>query len=130
MNRLVQRFLLRKDTNKMTYVIAEPCVDVTDRSCMDVCPVDCIYVGERKLYINPAECIECGACEPECPVDSIVMDAQASGSEKLHIKDNAAFFYEVLPGRRASLGDPGGASVLGPVGADTPLVAALPPKEG
>jgi NAD-dependent dihydropyrimidine dehydrogenase PreA subunit len=113
----------------MTYVIAEACVDITDRSCVDVCPVDCIYTGERKLYINPAECIECGACEPECPVDSIVLDTQASDAEAPHVKDNAAFFYELLPGRDAALGDPGGAANLGPVGVDTPLVAALPPKE-
>jgi len=113
----------------MTYVIAGSCVDLMDRSCVDVCPVDCIYTGERKLYINPAECIECGACEPECPVDSIVLEQQAGAAEAPHIADNAAFFYEPLPGRDAPLGDPGGAALIGPVGADTPLVAALPPKE-
>jgi len=41
---------------------------VKDRSCVDVCPVDCIYEGEDQLYIHPDECIDCGACEPECPV--------------------------------------------------------------
>jgi NAD-dependent dihydropyrimidine dehydrogenase PreA subunit len=112
----------------MTYVIAEPCVDLMDRSCVDVCPVDCIYTGERKLYINPAECIECGACEPECPVDSIVLEQQAYGTEATHISDNAAFFYDLLPGRDVPLGDPGGSSVVGWVGADTPRVAALPPR--
>jgi len=113
----------------MTYVIAEACVDMMDRSCVDVCPVDCIYTGGRKLYINPAECIECGACEPECPVDSVVLEQQASGAEALYVDDNAAFFYEVLPGRDAPLGDPGGAGSIGPIGTDTPLVAALPPRE-
>jgi len=67
----------------MTYIIAEPCVDVRDRSCVDVCPVDCIYELEDTqlsegdeahkimLYIHPEECIDCGACEPECPVEAI-----------------------------------------------------------
>lgn len=55
----------------MTYVIGEPCIDVKDRSCVDVCPVDCIHEVERMLVIDPEECIDCGACEPECPVDAI-----------------------------------------------------------
>jgi NAD-dependent dihydropyrimidine dehydrogenase PreA subunit len=55
----------------VTYVIAEPCIDVVDRACVDECPVDCIYEGERALYIHPDECIDCGACEPVCPVEAI-----------------------------------------------------------
>ncbi|WP_235558905.1 ferredoxin [Microbacterium sp. Leaf161] len=55
----------------MTYVIALPCVDVKDRACIDECPVDCIYEGERSLYIHPDECVDCGACEPVCPVEAI-----------------------------------------------------------
>ena len=55
----------------MTYVIAQPCVDVKDRACVDECPVDCIYEGERSLYIHPDECVDCGACEPVCPVEAI-----------------------------------------------------------
>lgn len=53
------------------YVIVEPCINVKDRSCVDVCPVDCIYEGENQLFIHPDECIDCGACEPECPVTAI-----------------------------------------------------------
>ena len=49
----------------MTYIIAEPCVDIKDRSCVDVCPVDCIHEFDRLLVIDPEECIDCGACEPE-----------------------------------------------------------------
>ncbi|MEN3001814.1 MAG: ferredoxin, partial [Armatimonadota bacterium] len=52
----------------MPYVICEPCIGVKDKSCVAVCPVDCIYEGEDQLYINPDECIDCGLCEPECPV--------------------------------------------------------------
>jgi NAD-dependent dihydropyrimidine dehydrogenase PreA subunit len=51
----------------VTYIIAEPCIDIKDRSCVDVCPVDCIHEFERILIIDPEECIDCGACEPECP---------------------------------------------------------------
>ena len=55
----------------MTYVIALPCVDVKDRACVEECPVDCIYEGARSLYIHPDECVDCGACEPVCPVEAI-----------------------------------------------------------
>ena len=63
----------------MTCVIAEPCVGVKDQSCVEVCPVDCIHPhqGEAgfeaapQLYIDPEECIFCGACEPVCPVQAI-----------------------------------------------------------
>ncbi len=55
----------------MTYIIAEPCIDIKDRSCVDVCPVDCIHEFERILIIDPEECIDCAACEPECPVEAI-----------------------------------------------------------
>ncbi|MDT7538837.1 MAG: hypothetical protein QOI82_2422, partial [Actinomycetota bacterium] len=55
----------------MTYVIAEPCVDLKDKACIEECPVDCIYEGKRSLYIHPDECVDCGACEPVCPVEAI-----------------------------------------------------------
>ena len=55
----------------MPYVITEACISVKDKSCVDVCPVDCIYEGPEQLYIHPDECIDCGACEPECPVTAI-----------------------------------------------------------
>ena len=63
----------------MTYVITEPCIDVKDAACVDVCPVDCIhprkdepgFEAALQLFINPDECIDCGACEPECPVNAI-----------------------------------------------------------
>lgn len=58
----------------MAYVITEACIGVMDKSCVDVCPVDCIHFEEgtdRMLFINPEECIDCGACEPACPVNAI-----------------------------------------------------------
>jgi Fe-S-cluster-containing hydrogenase component 2 len=111
----------------MAYVIGADCIDVTDRACLDVCPVDCIYVGERKSYINANECIDCGACEPECPVDAIFVDRTARTDEDktMFVTDSITFFSEVLPGRAAPLGDPGGAGAVGDVGVDTPLVAGF-----
>ena len=64
----------RPEGGTLPYVIAEPCIDVMDKSCVDECPVDCIYEGSRKLYISPVECIDCGACEPVCPVEAISQD--------------------------------------------------------
>ena len=61
----------------MPYFIAAPCIDVMDKSCIEECPVDCIYEGDRKLYINPRECIDCGACEPVCPETAIFTDIKA-----------------------------------------------------
>ena len=55
----------------MPYVITEACIGTKDRACVDVCPVDCIYEGPDQLFIHPDECIDCGACEPECPVTAI-----------------------------------------------------------
>jgi NAD-dependent dihydropyrimidine dehydrogenase PreA subunit len=111
----------------MSYVIGADCVDVLDRSCVEVCPVDCIYVGERKSYINPTACIDCGACEEECPVSAITVDRVARKDEalKVHLEDSLAFFELPLPGRAEPLGDPGGAQKIGDVGVDTALVAGL-----
>ena len=55
----------------MAYVITEPCIGTKDAACVAVCPVDCIYEGNRMLYIHPDECVDCGACEPVCPVEAI-----------------------------------------------------------
>jgi ferredoxin len=55
----------------MTYVVAEPCVKCKYTDCVDVCPVDCFYEGENFLAIHPDECIDCGACVPECPTEAI-----------------------------------------------------------
>jgi NAD-dependent dihydropyrimidine dehydrogenase PreA subunit len=75
----------------MTYVIAEPCVDRKERSCIDVCPVDCIYETDRMLVIQPDECIDCGACLAECPVEAIFTD-QALPAKWQHFKAiNAAW---------------------------------------
>lgn len=109
----------------MTYVIASPCVDVTDQACVEECPVDCIYEGDRKMYINPTECIDCGACESVCPVDAITADRRTPPERMEHLVDNRAFFETILPRRSVPIGNPGGAAVLGRVGVDTFLVSTL-----
>jgi ferredoxin len=104
------------------YVIASPCIDVNDTACMDECPVDCIYTGDRKSYINPKECIDCGACEPVCPVEAITQDRRLDEPDRVFLEDSRTFFVEVLPGRDAALGAPGGSRKVGTLGVDTELV--------
>ena len=110
----------------MAYVIGEPCIDVMDRACVDECPVDCIYEGGRSLYIHPDECVDCGACEPVCPVEAIYYEDDLPEKWQVYTDDNARFFTEPLPGRDRPLSSPGGARRLGPVGVDTELVANHP----
>jgi NAD-dependent dihydropyrimidine dehydrogenase PreA subunit len=106
----------------MPYVIADPCIDVMDKACTEECPVDCIYEGDRKLYINPKECIDCGACEPVCPVEAITQDRHVKAGSEEFVEDNRRFFFELLPGRDEPIGSPGGAHTTGAVGVDTELV--------
>jgi len=78
----------------MTYVIAEPCINVKDASCVAVCPVDCIYSSEadNMYYINPDECIDCGACEPECPVNAIFAEDEVPAEWTRFTQVNADYF--------------------------------------
>jgi NAD-dependent dihydropyrimidine dehydrogenase PreA subunit len=78
----------------MPYVITEPCIGVKDKSCVAVCPVDCIHGKDEdaQLYIDPAECIDCGLCEPECPVDAIFMEDEVPEQWKNFIQINADYF--------------------------------------
>ena len=75
----------------MTYIIAEPCIDIKDRSCVDVCPVDCIHEFDRMLIIDPEECIDCGACEPECPVEAIFPEDALPDKWEPFVKINYAY---------------------------------------
>lgn len=65
----------------MTYVVTETCIKCKYTDCVDVCPVDCFYLGENMVVINPEQCIDCGVCEPECPAGAIKADT-ADGMEK------------------------------------------------
>ena len=90
----------------MAYVICEPCVDVMDTACVDVCPVDCIHTtdGEKQLYINPDECIDCAACEPVCPVDAISMESDVLGEWQPYIEVNRIFFETFVKPEAADTG--------------------------
>jgi AcrR family transcriptional regulator/NAD-dependent dihydropyrimidine dehydrogenase PreA subunit len=107
-------------SSDMAYVIALPCVDLLDKTCIDECPVDCIYEGERMMYIHPDECVDCGACEPVCPVEAISFVADTPAEWKVFHSVNAEFFDD--------LGSPGGAAAVGKIHKDHPLVAGLPPQ--
>ena len=78
----------------MTYVIVEPCIGVKDASCVDVCPVDCIHAtdDDPQFYIDPDECIDCGACEPECPVTAIFAEDAVPDDQVQFIQINADYF--------------------------------------
>ena len=82
----------------MTYIIAQPCIDVKDAACVDVCPVDCIYEGPDMYYIHPEECIDCGACGPECPVDAIFPDDEVPDEWTAFIAKNYVHFEIEPPG--------------------------------
>jgi len=75
----------------MAYIIAEPCIGTKDASCVAVCPVDCIYEGDDQYYINPDECIDCGACEPECPVEAIFPEDALPEKWEPFVKINYAY---------------------------------------
>ena len=105
----------------MAFVIAEPCVDVHDRACVDECPVDCIYDGVRKGYIQPDECVDCGACEPVCPVTAIFQSEDLPDEWRHYEEIDRGFFGPEVSG----LGSPGGAVKVGPLSTDHPALDAV-----
>jgi NAD-dependent dihydropyrimidine dehydrogenase PreA subunit len=86
----------------MTYVITQPCIGEKDASCVDVCPVDCIHPTQGEpdfetvelLYINPDECIDCGACEPACPFTAIFEESAVPAQWQHFIQLNADYFKD------------------------------------
>lgn len=78
----------------MPYIITEPCVGVKDASCVDVCPVDCIHTSEadEMYYIDPAECIDCTACEPVCPVGAIFYEDSVPIKWNFYIAKNYEYY--------------------------------------
>ncbi|MBO0836285.1 MAG: ferredoxin family protein [Actinobacteria bacterium] len=102
----------------MTYIVTQGCIDLLDKTCIDECPVDCIYEGERMMYIQPDECVDCGACEPVCPVEAIYFEDDLPRNLAHFHRANVEFF--------ARLGSPGGASNVGKIHADHPIVQQVP----
>jgi len=72
----------------MAYIITEPCIGTKDASCVDVCPVECIYEADDQFYIHPEECIDCGACVPACPVDAIFPEIDVPVQWESYIEKN------------------------------------------
>ena len=84
----------------MPYVITEACINTKDKACVDVCPVDCIHDDgdeDKMLYINPEECIDCGACEPECPVTAIFPEEDVPQQLKQYVQLNREVFKSDNP---------------------------------
>jgi ferredoxin len=73
----------------MAYVVADPCVKCKYTDCVAVCPVDCFYEGKNSLAINPDECIDCGACEPECPTTAIFEESELPAKWNVYAEINA-----------------------------------------
>ena len=81
----------------MTYVITDTCIGTLDKSCVEVCPVDCIHYEEGtdvKLFIDPDECIDCGACEPVCPVTAIFAEDDVPDAQKEYTELDAKWFKD------------------------------------
>jgi len=91
----------------MTHVITEPCIGTCDTACVEVCPVDCIHptkeawndaykadVSDKQLYIDPDECIDCGACIPECPVEAIYTEETLPEGQDKYTEINAQYFQK------------------------------------
>jgi NAD-dependent dihydropyrimidine dehydrogenase PreA subunit len=102
----------------MTYVIGAPCIDVIDKACVEVCPVDCIYEGGRMMYIHPDECVDCGACDPVCPVQAIVYEDELPDGWETFRQASLDVFH--------SIGAPGGARKLGVSVTDLEQIASMP----
>ena len=74
----------------MTYIVNESCIKCKLMDCVEVCPVDCFYEGENMLVIHPDECIDCGVCEPECPVEAIKPDTEPGAENWLKLNADYA----------------------------------------
>ena len=106
----------------MTFVITEPCIDTTDQSCVSVCPVDCIHFEEGKdriLYINPTDCIDCGACQPACPVSAIFPEAEVPAASQRFTAINELWYADPAAAR---------AQVGGEAAVPAPAAAAAAPS--
>jgi ferredoxin len=81
------------DGLRMTYIVTDNCIKCKYMDCVEVCPVDCFYVGENMLVIHPDECIDCGVCEPECPADAIKPDTEPGLEKWLKINTQYASLW-------------------------------------
>lgn len=89
----------------MTYVVNEKCIKCKYTDCVEVCPVDCFYEGENMLVIHPDECIDCGVCEPECPVDAIKSDTEPDIEKWLELNREYSEKWPNITSKRDALPD-------------------------
>jgi ferredoxin len=91
----------------MTFLVTGNCIKCKHTDCVEVCPVDCFYEGPNFLAINPDECIDCGVCVPECPVDAIVADNDANTNieQWLEINTRLSAKWPVITKKKDSLAD-------------------------
>ena len=104
--------------NEELHVITDACADVLDLGCVEACPVDCIYIGDRMAYIHPYECIECGDCAFACPVGAIFPVSDLPEEKEHFTRINAEYFSL----SHSHAGSPGGADAAGRSGVDHPEV--------
>jgi ferredoxin len=84
----------------MTYIVNENCIKCKFTDCVEVCPVDCFYEGENMLVIHPDECIDCGVCEPECPVDAIKPDTEPGLEQWLELNRQYSEKWPSIPSKK------------------------------
>jgi len=84
----------------MTYIVKDNCIKCKLMDCVEVCPVDCFYEGENFLVIKPEECIDCGVCEPECPVDAIKPDTEEDSKKWVELNEKYSSLWPNITKRR------------------------------
>ena len=89
----------------MTYIVNENCIKCKLMDCVEVCPVDCFYEGENMLVINPEECIDCGVCEPECPIEAITTEDVATQLMKDVNKEYSNIWPNITENKESPFGD-------------------------
>lgn len=85
----------------MTYVVTESCIKCKYMDCVEVCPVDCFYEGENMLVIDPEVCIDCGVCQPECPIDAILPDTEPGMEKWVEINAQYAALWPNITQKKA-----------------------------
>ena len=85
----------------MTYLVNDKCIKCKLMDCVDVCPVDCFYEGENMLVIKPEECIDCGVCEPECPINAIEPDTNEEATKWVELNEKYSNLWQNITKKRA-----------------------------
>lgn len=89
----------------MTFVVTDVCIRCKYTDCVEVCPVDCFYEGENMLVINPDECIDCGVCEPECPIEAIIPDSDPKATPWVSINRDWAEIWPNITRKKPAPAD-------------------------